>query len=223
MTHALHPAPPLRPADLRLPHTERGLRIGLFGGSFNPPHEGHLLVAETALQRLRLDRVWWMVTPGNPLKDHGNLKPLAERVALSRRLVRDPRILVTALEAVHQIRYTADTVALLRRRKPDVRFVWLMGADSLAGFHRWQSWRTIARQVPLAVIDRPGATLSLLSSPAARALGRFRLAEADAPLLALSDPPAWVFLHGPRSPLSSTLLRERGTPTEPTDRAEAPS
>ncbi|WP_062206457.1 nicotinate-nucleotide adenylyltransferase [Aureimonas sp. AU12] len=209
MNRETHPFPPLRPADLRLPHTERGLRIGLLGGSFNPPHEGHLLVAETALQRLRLDRVWWMVTPGNPLKDHGNLKPLNERIALSRALVKDPRILVTAFEASQHIRFTADTVSLLKRRKPDVRFVWLMGADSLAGFHRWQSWRQIARQVPLAIVDRPGSTLSLLSSPAARTLARFRIPEVDAAQLALSPPPAWVFLHGPRSPLSSTLLRER--------------
>lgn len=200
--------PDLRAEDLRMPHTERGMRIGLFGGSFNPPHAGHLLVAETALHRLRLDRVWWMVTPGNPLKDHGHLKPIGERLALSREIAEDPRIVPTAFEAAHRIRYTADTVALVKRRNPHVRFVWIMGADSLKTFHRWQSWRWIAGNVPIAVVDRPGSTLSFLSSRTARALAGSRLPETEALRLPSCRPPAWVFLHGPRSGLSSTSLRE---------------
>jgi nicotinate-nucleotide adenylyltransferase len=194
-------------AALRLPHVEPGMAVGLLGGSFNPPHPGHRLVAELALRRLELDRLWWMVTPGNPLKDHGNLRSLAERVAASRAIARDPRICVTAFEARYQVRYTADTLALLHRMRPDVTFVWIMGADSLATFHRWQDWRRIARTTAICVVDRPGATLSLLSSPAALTLSRSRMAERDASRLKHRNPPAWVFLHGPRSSFSSTLLR----------------
>lgn len=207
MTASSAEAATLSAADLAIPHVEPGLRIGLFGGSFNPAHEGHLLVAETALRRLSLDRIWWMVSPGNPLKDHRNLRPLAERLAASRELVEDPRIVVTAFEAAHQIRYSADTVRLVTRRRPLARFVWVMGADSLAGFHRWQDWRAIASALPIAVVDRPGSTLALLSASAARSLSRFRIPEAECARLAFHAPPAWVFLHGPRSRLSSTLLR----------------
>ncbi|WP_244631118.1 nicotinate-nucleotide adenylyltransferase [Aureimonas sp. ME7] len=199
--------PPL-PANLRLPPAPAGARIGLFGGSFNPPHEGHLLVAETALRRLGLDRLWWIVTPGNPLKAGRPLAPLAERIAACRDLARDRRIVVTGFEAAHRIRYTADMVELVRARRPNARFVWVMGADNLAGFHLWQSWRAIAQSLPIAVIDRPGATLAPMSSRAARTLWRHRLDERDAPLLPFAAPPAWVFLHGRRSTLSSTAVRE---------------
>ncbi|MEF2072080.1 nicotinate-nucleotide adenylyltransferase [Consotaella aegiceratis] len=198
------------PADLlRMPHTEPGLRVGLFGGSFNPPHAGHLLVAETAMHRLRLDRVWWMVTPGNPLKDHGNLRPIAERVAASKRLVRHPRIDVTAFESAHRICYTAETLALIAQKKPDVEFVWIMGADSLASFHLWQKWRWIARTFPIAVVDRPGSTLAFLSSRMAKTFARERVSEERAACVPGRKPPAWVFLHGPRSALSSTALRAK--------------
>jgi nicotinate-nucleotide adenylyltransferase len=197
----------LSSGDLRIPVLSPGATVGLFGGSFDPPHQGHLLVAEAALRRLRLDRLWWLVSPGNPLKRHDGLRPLAERVALSRRLARDPRITVTAFEAAHALRYTADLVALLRRKRPNLRFVWIMGADSLGTFHLWQDWRRIGTQVPIAVVDRPGATLRSLSAPAALALAGARIRERDAPRLARLRPPAWAFLHGPRSPLSSTRLR----------------
>ncbi|WP_343058752.1 nicotinate-nucleotide adenylyltransferase [Aurantimonas endophytica] len=196
------------PAALAIPHAEKGMRIGLFGGSFNPPHAGHVLVAETARRRLGLDRVWWIVTPGNPLKDHGQLRPLGERLAAVRRLADGPHAAVTAFEAAHRIRYSADTVALLRLRRPGIRFVWIMGADSLASFHRWQAWRRIAAMLPIAVVDRPGASLATLSAPMARYLEGCRLAERDAAALPFRDPPAWVFLHGPRSPVSSTLIRK---------------
>ncbi|MEH6717401.1 MAG: nicotinate-nucleotide adenylyltransferase [Aurantimonas endophytica] len=195
------------PAALAIPHAERGMRIGLFGGSFNPPHEGHRLVAEIARRRLGLDRIWWIVTPGNPLKDHGHLRPLAERLAAVRVLARGPHMAVTAFEAAHRIRYSADTVDLLRLRRPGIRFVWIMGADSLASFHLWQDWRRITASVPIAVVDRPGASLAALSAPMARFLDRSRLPERDAASLPFRDPPAWVFLHGPRSPASSTLIR----------------
>ena len=199
-------------AALALPHAGPGMAVGLLGGSFNPPHPGHRLVAELALQRLELDRLWWMVTPGNPLKDHGGLKPLAERVAASREIARHPRIFVTAFESRYRVRYTADTLALLHRMRPDVSFVWIMGADSLASFHRWQDWRRIAATTAICVVDRPGATLSLLSSPAALALSRTRIAERDAGRLKHRRPPAWVFLHGPRSSVSSSALRAVTSP-----------
>jgi nicotinate-nucleotide adenylyltransferase len=195
---------------LRMPHAARGMAVGLFGGSFNPPHAGHALVAETALRSLRLDRLWWMVTPGNPLKDTGELGPLSERIRLSERIARDPRILVTAFEASHHIRYTADTLTLVKERNPGVDFVWIMGADSLRDFHRWQRWRRIALTFPIAVMDRPGSTLSFLSSIMAKTFDYARIDEREAPLLARMKAPAWTFIHGPRSSLSSTALRANG-------------
>ena len=185
-----------------------GQRIGLFGGSFNPPHEGHRLVAETALRRLKLDRVWWLVTPGNPLKETAGLPSQEERMAACRRLIgHDPRIVVTGIEAGIGTRYTQETIAFLKNRAPGVRFVWLMGSDNLASFHHWQKWRDIAAMVPMAVIDRPGTTLRAVASPAARALAASRLGEREASTLAAREAPAWVFLHGRRSDLSSTRLR----------------
>ncbi len=194
---------------LRLPPHAPGLRIGLFGGTFNPAHDGHRLASLTALRRLQLDRVWWLVTPGNPLKDNAALPPLAQRVALGREVADHARIQVTGIEARLRTRYTADTLRALRLRCPGVRFVWIMGSDNLAGFHRWNEWRTIARMMPIAVIDRPGSTHSSVASPAAGWLARWRIAENQAAALPGAEPPAWIFLHGRRSALSSTMLRER--------------
>ncbi len=183
------------------------MQVGLFGGSFNPPHEGHMLVAETALRRLALDQLWWIVTPGNPLKSGGDLAPLGERIALSERLARDRRIRITAFEAGQNLRYTADTLALVKARNPGIDFVWIMGADNLRDFHRWQRWRRIAMTFPIAVIDRPGSTLSFLSSLLAKTFDYARIDEADARSLAQRDPPAWTFIHGPRSSISSSAIR----------------
>ena len=166
-------------------------------------------MSELALARLGLHAVWWLVTPGNPLKDHRALRPLSERLALCERMTPHPRIRVTAFEATIATRYTADTLREVVRRRPGVRFVWIMGADNLATFHRWQRWREIARTVPIAVVDRPGSTLATAQSPAAVVLGRWRVDETDAPLLAGMPPPAWCFIHGPRSALSSTAIRAR--------------
>jgi nicotinate-nucleotide adenylyltransferase len=193
---------------LRMPHAGKGLAVGLFGGSFNPPHAGHALVAEIALRRLALDQLWWMVTPGNPLKSARELAPLAERIAQSEKIAKNPKIKVTAFEAAHHVRYTADTLALVKARNPGVEFVWIMGADSLRDFHRWQRWREIVLTFPIAVIDRPGATLSFLSSVVAKTFDYARVDEGDAPLLARMRAPAWTFIHGPRSSLSSTAIRK---------------
>jgi len=192
---------------LRMPHVERGMAVGLFGGSFNPPHAGHALVAEIALRRLRLDQLWWIVTPGNPLKSTSELAPLAERLRRSEAIASDPRIRVTAFEAHHAVRFTADMLALVKARSPGVDFVWIMGADNLRDFHRWQRWRRIAMTVPIAVIDRPGSTLSFLSSVMAKTFDHARRDETDAPRLARMRAPAWTFIHGPRSRLSSTSIR----------------
>ncbi|MBE7184581.1 MAG: nicotinate-nucleotide adenylyltransferase [Methylobacterium mesophilicum] len=190
-----------------MPHAEPGMAVGLFGGSFNPSHAGHALVAEIALRRLRLDQLWWMVTPGNPLKSTRELLPLEERIRRSEALAPDPRIKVTAFEATLNSRYTADTLRTIKLRNPGIRFVWIMGADNLRGFHLWQRWQTIAETFPIAVIDRPGATLAFLSSKMAKTFDYARLDEADAEVLARRKPPAWTFIHGPRSPLSSTAIR----------------
>jgi nicotinate-nucleotide adenylyltransferase len=184
-----------------------GQRIGLMGGTFNPPHEGHLVAARTALRRLRLDKLWWVVSPGNPLKSHRDLAPLAERMAASRALASDPAIEVTDFEAGLGSPYTYATIKFLRRRYPHVRFVWVMGADNLATFERWQHWRRIADLVPIAVVDRPGWRLRALASPAGRYLARRRLPESAAPLLPGCKPPAWVFLTARLSGASSTALR----------------
>lgn len=185
------------------------MAVGLFGGSFNPPHEGHLLVAEIALRRLGLDQLWWMVTPGNPLKSRLGLAPLTDRLAMSEKLVQDPRIKITAFEKTLETSYTAETLAFVKARNPHVNFVWVMGADSLKTFHLWQKWREILRTFPLAVVDRPGSTLSFLSSRMARAFGHARIDEDDAGVLWKKPAPAWTFIHGPRSALSSTALRAK--------------
>lgn len=192
---------------LKMPRAEKGLAVGLFGGSFNPPHEGHALVADIALRRLGLDQLWWMVTPGNPLKDHRQLAPLAERIALSEKIAPNPRIKVTAFEKRLGGNYTARTLETVKARNSGVHFVWIMGADNLKNFHRWQNWQTIARTFPIAVIDRPGSTLSYLSAKMAKTFDYARIDEDDAMTLARRKAPAWTFIHGPRSPLSSTALR----------------
>ncbi|KMO21831.1 nicotinate-nucleotide adenylyltransferase [Methylobacterium platani] len=197
---------------LRLPPVAPGLRVGLYGGSFNPAHAGHRHVSRLALRRLALDRVWWLVSPGNPLKDRSRLPEAAARAAAARIVAADPRIAVTDFEAGLDagrpgIRYTVDTLRWLTERHGEVRFVWIMGADSLASFHRWKGFREIAARMPFAVIDRPGYTLTAMASPAARLLAASRIDEAAAATLADRAPPAWVFLHGPRSTLSSTALR----------------
>ncbi|OLP42695.1 nicotinic acid mononucleotide adenylyltransferase [Rhizobium oryziradicis] len=194
---------------LRMPHTERGMAIGLFGGSFNPPHQGHVLVAEIALRRLGLDQLWWMVTPGNPLKNHNGLAPLSQRLALCEQIAEDPRIKITAFERELGSSYTANTLAHVKRLNPHVHFVWVMGADNLKSFHHWQNWEKIATTFPIAVIDRPGATLSYLSSKMAHSFGYARVDESDAGVLWKKKAPAWTFIHGPRSTLSSTALREK--------------
>ncbi|MGY3448885.1 nicotinate-nucleotide adenylyltransferase [Bradyrhizobium sp. USDA 4353] len=188
------------------PHSD-GMRIGLLGGSFNPPHQAHRAISLFALKRLQLDRVWWLVTPGNPLKDNGGLHALTERAAAARKVAADPRIEISCLESVIGTRYTADTIDYLRRRASRLRFVWIMGADNLAQFHRWQKWQHIAAQIPIAVVDRPPRSFRALNAPAARALARYRIAEADASRLADRAAPAWVYLTGLKMSLSSTGLR----------------
>ena len=200
--------------SVRTPRAPRGQRIGVMGGSFNPAHGGHRIVAETAVRRLALDAVWWLVTPGNPLKQQDDLAPLKERLARVHDYARGPRMHVTSFERDLATPYTASTLAFLKQRHPGVHFVWIMGADNLAGFDRWQHWRAIAQTMPFAVVDRPGWRLKALASRAAIALASARLPESDARSLPLRRPPAWTFLTSRLSSVSSTRLRrERGHPT----------
>jgi nicotinate-nucleotide adenylyltransferase len=183
------------------------MKIGLFGGTFDPPHDAHRAACLIAMRRLGLDRVWWLVTPGNPLKDTRGLAPLEARITAARRLANHPRIIVTGLEAAIGARYTYDTLRYLRAHCPGVRFVWIMGADNLRSFHRWENWQGIAAMVPIAVVDRLGPSLYANAGPAGQAMARHRIPESAAHSLANRQPPAWVYLHGLKSPLSSTALR----------------
>jgi nicotinate-nucleotide adenylyltransferase len=191
-------APPLRP------------RIGLFGGSFNPPHQGHRHASLVALRRLRLDAVWWLVTPGNPLKDPGGLAPLEARVRAAVSLEGHPRIHVTTLETRLGTRFTADTLRAILRRYPGVYFVWIMGADNLVQFHLWRDWKEIFARVAIAVVARPGYGLKALASPAARQFARYRVDATDAARLTAIAPPAWVYLDERLDASSSTAIRARG-------------
>ena len=186
------------------------MRIGLFGGSFNPPHEGHRLASLAAMKRIGLDRVWWIVTPGNPLKETDGLPDLATRMAAVRHIAHHPRIVVTGIEARIGTRYTVETVAYLMRRCPGVRFVWIMGADNLLNLPRWRRWREFVELVPIVTVDRPGSTLRALHGSAGAILTQRRLPEHQARLLPDKPAPAFVYLHGPRSPASSTALRDAG-------------
>jgi nicotinate-nucleotide adenylyltransferase len=177
------------------------------GGTFNPPHDGHRIAAEAAMKRLRLDQIWWLITPGNPLKSRNGLPPLDGRMKLVEIFARGPRMKITGFERELGTRYTAGTLSFLKRRHPAVRFVWIMGADNLASFDRWQHWREIAETMPIAVVDRPGWRHSGLASRAAQALKRYRLPESEASSLADQKPPAWILLTIRLSGLSSTALR----------------
>jgi len=187
----------------------RGMKVGLLGGSFDPAHEGHAHLTREALKRLGLDRVWWLVTPGNPLKPNPPA-PLAARMERAHDVMRDPRVTVTDLESRLGTRYTAQTLQRLQALYPGVRFVWLMGADNLAQFHLWQQWDWIFRHVPIAVFARPGTRLEAKGARAAEEYARWRLPVHLARTLADHTPPAWVFLDMPMNPLSSSEIRARG-------------
>jgi nicotinate-nucleotide adenylyltransferase len=197
------------------PHAGPGQAIGLLGGSFDPPHLAHLMISEAALKRLALDKIWWMVSPGNPLKRQVGGTPLAERLVLCRSVAKNPHIMVTDFEKDLQTPYSASTLAFLKARNPLVRFVWVMGADNLASFDRWWRWREIFTMVPIAVVDRPGWRMKALASKAARTFAAARVPEADAADLALRPPPAWTLLSGRLWPISSTALRRRQVPPTP--------
>lgn len=183
------------------------LRIGLLGGSFNPAHAGHLHVARLALARLRLDQLWLMVSPGNPLKPSAGMAPLAARLASAQGLADGRRIRACAIEAALGTRFTLDTLAALRRRFPAARFVWIMGADNLAQMPRWRRWKRIAATTQIAVLPRPTYNHRALAGQAAHTMRRARLPARAAPMLAQRQPPAWVFLPVRQNALSATSLR----------------
>jgi nicotinate-nucleotide adenylyltransferase len=186
------------------------MRIGLLGGSFNPAHSGHRHVAELARRHLRLDQVWLMVSPGNPLKPLDDMAPFHARVAAAGRVADGRRVLATGIEHALATRYTVDTLRALRRRFPRARFVWLMGADNLAQLPHWRGWMRIARTMPFAVLPRPGYNHHALAGQAATRLGFARRAARRAPVLAAADAPAWIFLPVPQHAASATAIRAAG-------------
>jgi len=192
-----------------LPHTRPGQAVGLLGGSFDPPHPGHVHISREALRRFGLDAVWWLVSPGNPLKDRGPA-PLSERMAACRALIEHPRLHVSDFEAQAGTRFTAETLHRLTRARPGVRFVWLMGADNLAQLDQWQNWHDILGLVPMGVLARPGQRISARMSKPARIFRHARLKGRESRLLARACPPAWCFVNVPMTGISSTELRAAG-------------
>ena len=186
-----------------------GEAIGLLGGSFDPAHAGHVHITHEALKRFGLSRVWWLVSPGNPLKVEGPA-PMAERIARARQVMVHPRVVISDLEARLGTRYTAATLRRLKALYPGVRFVWLMGADNLAQFHRWQNWEWIIHNVPIGVFARPGSRLEARGARTVEEFVRYRLPAECAALLPYAAPPAWCFLNVPMVNLSSSAIRARG-------------
>lgn len=186
-----------------------GQTVGLLGGSFDPAHEGHLHITKQALKRFGLARVWWLVTPGNPLKPKGPA-PMTQRLNAARALVDDPRILVSDIEDRIGTLYTAETLRHLQRLYPRVRFVWLMGADNLLQFHHWDRWEAIMESVPIGVIARPGSRTPGRLSKAAERYERWRLPAEASHLLPFYPPPSWCFINIPMLSISSTSIRAEG-------------
>ncbi|WP_267381343.1 MULTISPECIES: nicotinate-nucleotide adenylyltransferase [unclassified Sphingomonas] len=182
-------------------------RVGLLGGSFNPAHAGHRRITLAAIHALALDEAWWLVSPGNPLKPEQGMAPLAARLASARRMARRAPIRPSTIEARLGTRYTIDTMRALKRRYPRTHFIWVMGSDNLAQFHRWKGWRAIAREVPIAVIARPGYEGRASASPAAGWLRRFRRPAGQANRWTTWELPAFVLLRFRPDPMSATQVR----------------
>lgn len=194
-----------------IPHRHDHSRIGLLGGSFNPAHDGHREISLAALKLFGLDAVWWLVTPGNPLKDDGDYAyaPYEERLAAARRVADHPRIVVSNFEERKGLQYTVDTLEALHDLWPQIQFIWLMGADSLEGFHHWKNWRRIASLAPIAVFNRPGHQAPALASAAAKELALFRAPSGRAAEIVTADPPAWTFIETTMNPASASEIRKR--------------
>jgi nicotinate-nucleotide adenylyltransferase len=191
------------------PYLAPGMTVGLLGGSFDPPHEGHVQISRAALKRFDLDQLWWLVTPGNPLKENPPAS-MTRRINAAREIMDHPRVRISDIEARLNTRYTAQTLRELRKLYPQVRFVWLMGADNLAHFHRWKNWRGIMESVPVGVLARPGDRISARLSRAARIYSQHRIPAGQSHLLARASSPAWCFLNVPMTKASSTEIRKRG-------------
>lgn len=193
----------------KLPYAAKGQTIGLLGGSFDPAHEGHVHITRAALKRFGLDRIWWLVTPGNPLKSEGPAA-LDKRLAYARSIMDHPRVEVTDIEAHTKTRYTAATLAALHQIYPYTRFVWLMGADNLAQFHRWQDWQTIMATTPVGIIARPGQRGAARHSVAAKTFAHAKIPARASQRLAQANAPAWCFVNVPMNDASSTRIRAAG-------------
>ncbi|WP_050773025.1 nicotinate-nucleotide adenylyltransferase [Roseobacter sp. SK209-2-6] len=192
-----------------LPNIPRGLRVGLLGGSFDPPHQGHVAITKAALQRFDLDQIWWMISPGNPLKGHAPAK-MTRRIKAAQEIMQHPRVRISDAELQLGTRYTAETLAALTHRYPEVRFTWLMGADNLAHFHRWKDWQDIMERVPVGVIARPGDRIAARLSPAARIYRGDMLKAGQSRLLSAATAPAWCFINLPMVDESSSRIRSAG-------------
>ncbi|WP_420860471.1 nicotinate-nucleotide adenylyltransferase [Algirhabdus cladophorae] len=190
------------------PIARAGQVVGLLGGSFDPAHEGHAHITREALKRFGLDQVWWLVSPGNPLKKRGPA-PLDQRVTLAQSVIQHPRVRVTGIEADLGTRYTAKTLTALQANYPQVNFVWLMGADNLAQLHRWQDWHSIMATVPVGVLARPGDRISARTGMAARVYRGAKISGRQALKLGHAATPAWCFVNVPMSSASSTAIREQ--------------
>ena len=192
-----------------LPFARAGQTIGLLGGSFDPAHAGHVHITREALRRFGLSAVWWLVSPGNPLKAQGPA-PLDQRIAHARQVMQHPRVFVSDAETRFGTVVTADTIAALSAAYPGVRFAWLMGADNLAQFHLWHEWRSIMDRVPVGVLARPGDRISARMSPAARIYRFYRISGQASHLLGGAVAPAWCFVNVPMVSASSTAIRAKG-------------
>ncbi|MEM9967591.1 MAG: nicotinate-nucleotide adenylyltransferase [Pseudomonadota bacterium] len=192
-----------------LPYASAGQVIGLLGGSFDPAHEGHAHITREALKRFALDRIWWLVSPGNPLKINGPA-PLVDRIAHASLIMQHPRVEISDIEVRLGTTYTAQTLGRIAALYPRVRFVWLMGADNLAQLHLWQDWRKIMATVPVGVLARPGQRISARMSRAATLYAPYRISGRQAALLPRSAAPSWCFVNVPMTKTSSTQIRAQG-------------
>lgn len=208
-TSGRNPLKPINGIRAGWPVARAGQTVGLLGGSFDPAHAGHAHITREALKRFDLDFVWWLVSPGNPLKERGPA-PLAARLERAREVIDHPRVVVSDLEARLGTRYTAQTLQALIARYPGVNFVWLMGADNLAQFHQWQDWEWIMESVPIGVLARPGDRISARRSVAAQRFAHAKLPGVASGVLARSDAPKWCYINLPLSDASSTAIRAEG-------------